>query len=122
MTNIAKGIFEKAVRFTQAWYGPPIATGRHRVIFLDGDEVIKVPSREFGILACNYELNIQGEEYARTRLDEFLSNETGLPIVRMEYVEHVGFSEKPDWTWSIDGGQVGKTKDGRLVAYDWEHY
>jgi len=40
----------------------------------------------------------------------------------MEHVEHVGWSDELDWTWSIDCGQVGRTKDGRLVAYDWEQF
>jgi len=117
-----KEIFEKAIRLVQSYYGPPIAVSRHRVVFLDGDEVIKVPSCESGVAACDCELVEQGEKYARTRPDVALSKKTGLPIVRMEYVEHVGSSEQPDWTWSIDCGQVGRTKDGRLVAYDWEHF
>lgn len=37
----------------------------------------------------------------------------------MLYIEHVGFSKEADWTWGIDGGQVGLTPAGKLVAYDY---
>lgn len=114
--------FAQAAQLAEALYGTPIAESRHRVVFRDGDEVIKVPLCESGIMACHCELTEQGEFYAKTRPDQDLSEQTGLPIVRMEYVEHVGWSETPDWTWGVDCGQVGRTKDGRLVAYDWEHY
>jgi len=114
-------VFDRARQLIEKLHGAPIAVSRHRAVFRDGDEVIKVPTRESGIHACYCELTQQGEILARTRADRDLSEETGLPIVRMEYVEHVGRSETPDWTWSIDCGQVGRTKDGRLVAYDWEH-
>ena len=117
-----QAVYDRARQLVEELYGPPIAVSRHRAVFRDGDEVIKVPTRESGVAACDCELVEQGEILARTRPDRGLSEKTGLPIVRMEYVEHVGWSEKPDWTWGIDGGQVGRTKDGRLVAYDWEHF
>ncbi len=113
--------FLVALERATAAYGAPVARGRHRVIFREGNDVIKVPTEYSGISACQLELDEQGPHLARTLLDP-LSDEVGLPCVRMEYVEHVGFSEQPDWTWTIDCGQVGHTVDGRLVAYDWEHY
>ena len=38
----------------------------------------------------------------------------------MEYVEHADRfdNELPDWTGFVDCGQVGFTKKGELVAYD----
>ena len=117
-----QAVYHRARHLAQEMYGAPVAVSRHRVVFQDGDEVIKVPTRESGVCACNCELTQQGELLAKTRPDRELSEKTGLPIVRMEYVEHVGASKEPDWTWGIDCGQVGRAKDGRLVAYDWEHY
>lgn len=102
-------------------YGPPIE-GSHRTVFIDkkNDEVIKVPSQNSGDFANQQELNTQGELYAKTKLDKELTERYGYVVIRMEYVEHSGYSKEPDWTWSIDCGQVGHTKDGRLVAYDWD--
>jgi|GEM_PF-2341908 len=114
--------YDRARQLAEELYGSPLAVSRHRVVFRDGDEVVKVPTRESGVAACDCELTQQGELLAKTRPDRELSKETGLPIVRMEHVEHVGWSDELDWTWSIDCGQVGRTKDGRLVAYDWEHF
>jgi len=103
-------------------FGEPLGQGRHRVVFrMTKDWVLKVPTRHSGLAANCDELSFQADGYAITEEEAALSEEFGIPIVKMEYVTHVGWSEKPDWTWSIDGGQVGHTNDGRLVAYDWEH-
>lgn len=114
-----QGLLDKVLREAISLYGDPYAIGRHRTIFRDGDWVIKVPTLESGIRACLEELHTQGNGFAKTTQDE-LGKKAGIPVVRMEFVTHRGWSEKPDWTWSIDCGQVGYTKDGRLVAYDWE--
>lgn len=103
-------------------YGPNIGWGRHRVVYSDGDWVLKVPTKPSGINANCHEDSCQGPNYAKAKLDTTLTEKFGIPILRMELVVHRGFSEIPDWTWGVDGGQVGYTKDGRLVAYDWEHY
>jgi hypothetical protein len=116
-------LFEQARAALTQVFGEPMV-GRHRAVFRDGDTVIKVPTVLSGIDANCYEEHTcdnQWEPRARAWFDQELSTRFGLPILRMESVKHVGWSEKADWTWSVDCGQVGTTKDGRLVAYDWEH-
>ena len=103
-------------------YGVPIGEGRHRVVFRDGPEVIKVPTKDSGVDANRWELSTQGELYARTLEDPHLTECFGFAIIRAEFVEHTGESNDPDWTWTIDCGQVGLTAEGRLVAYDWDPY
>lgn len=116
-------IFKKAILLAISRYGLPIAFGRHRIVFSSDDCVVKVPTSESGAHACNEEICSQSDIYAKTWRDP-ISSESRLPIVRMEWVTHTGYSDEPEdrWTWSIDCGQVGRTKDGRLVAYDWERY
>lgn len=114
--------FEKAIRLCRERYGEPIGEGRHRIVFSDGDYVVKCPTKESGVAACWAELNSCDEWYAKTSLDPLSAEVYPIQLVRMEYVHHMGYSATPDWTWSIDCGQVGYTMDGRLVAYDWEHY
>ena len=106
-------------------YGKPFK-GRHRIVFIDhkNDEVLKVPSQyESGIAANFQELDIQGKHLAKTKLDEQLSVRFGIPIIRMELVQEAGGRKnQPSWVNYIDCQQVGYTKDGRLVAYDWDTF
>ena len=118
LEDILDGLLKKATSL----YGEPIEVGRHRAIFRDGDWVIKVPTRDSGIHACEEELRTQGDCFAKTTREDLGEEFCGVTAVRMEFMTHRGWSEQPDWTWSIDCGQVGFTKDGRLVAYDWEHF
>ncbi len=79
--------------------------GRHRVVFFDtkNNEVIKIPISDSGIAANFQELDYQDINLAKTNLDE-------------------KEGKIPGWVYSIDSAQVGYTKDGRLVAYDWDTY
>lgn len=120
---IAEEIFQAARQFFENQYGPPIGEGLKRVVFKDGNEVIKVPRNLNGDFGNCFEAETSNNpNFANCKIDEELSSKLQLNILRMEYVEHVGWSKEADWTWFIDCGQVGKTLDGRLVAYDWEHY
>lgn len=102
-------------------WGQPIGEGRHRMVFRESDGwVVKVPKTDSGLAACYEEIVTQGQMFARTERHPW-SDELGFDICRMEFVVHAGYSARPDWTWSVDSGQVGYTQDGRLVAYDWEH-
>lgn len=108
----------------QRW-GQPIGEGSLRVVFRDGAHVLKIPRNERGVWANEFEASTCNSPHAPKAncfLDEKLSAEFGVSVLRMEFVIHRGASEKPDWTWSIDGGQVGFTAAGKLVAYDWDHY
>ncbi len=118
--KIISDLIKYTIRRALLKYGLPIGIGRHRIVFRDNDYVIKIPFSWSGIHACYEELDTQGEMFAKTSMDSLFCESEGIPVVRMEYVIPTGWSEKPDWTWSIDCGQVGLTKDGRLVAYDWE--
>jgi len=71
--------YDRARQLAEELYGSPLAVSRHRVVFRDGDEVVKVPTRESGVAACDCELTQQGELLAKTRPDRELSKETGLP-------------------------------------------
>lgn len=106
-------------------YGPEIGYGRHRVVFRDGDYVYKVPLSLEGVddnyrEASGPEWSDDPEKFA----DCVIISCLGVDVLLMEYVEHAGWPSEPcppelEWTWYIDCGQVGYTKDGRLVAYDW---
>jgi len=98
-----------------------VGVGRHRTVFRDGDVVYKVPHDETGYGALSNSLEaapITVEDPDHYALCEIVSIQD-FPVLMMEYVEHCGWSEEKDWTWGIDCGQIGHTKDGRLVAYDW---
>lgn len=91
---------------------------------LNKNWVLKVPSAESGVFA-NYtedKAYLEDPTRAKALLSPTLSRRYDIPIIKMEYVVHRGWSPRADWTWSVDCGQVGTTRDGRLVAYDWEHY
>lgn len=110
----------------QERYGEP-EEGRHRRVYFDREnhEVIKVPFHESGISANYEELDTQGPIYARTSLDEELTAKYKIPVLRMEEVDvslHYLNPDLPGWVDTIDCRQVGYTKDGRLVAFDWDRY
>ncbi len=114
--------FSKVIAIGKALFGEPIGEGRHRVVFRDGETVLKFPTKNSGIHANEQEARFKDDHLARADIDEEFTDKTGVPILRMEYVTHTGWSKEADWTWSIDCGQVGLTADGRLVAYDWDIY
>lgn len=106
-----------------------IDRGRHRVVFLapSGRSVVKFPRNSYGEEA-NYreaEMSRQGctpygpdGSLARCRLIR------GLMILVMERVAPVTKEWRqaaPDshWCWSVDASQVGHTRHGVLVAYDY---
>lgn len=114
-------IYHNARELLTKWLGEPVGEGRHRVVFRYGAHVLKLPTEATGIWACEDEVYTTGERYARGVLHP-ISEVVGLPVVWQEWVEHTGSSSEPDWTWSVDCGQVGLTMDGRHVAYDWDNY
>ena len=121
-----KELAKKAIYFLKRKYGKP-DEGRHRIVFFDydNDQVIKVPISDSGIAANFQELDIQDKHLAITDLDLNLSIKYGMPILRMELVKPIlmeDLKNLPDWIYDIDMVQVGHTKDGRLVAYDWDTF
>lgn len=106
--------------------------GRNRIVFDMGYYVVKLPSDHAGFGDNDWEGSVSNGpeqlanpldyiQYARTRL-MYVQD---IPVCLMEKVstEHEvhPFSDKsmPDWVSSVDCGQVGYTRRGRLVAYDW---
>lgn len=102
-----------------------LGEGRNRLVFGHNGFVIKVPkdtagyfdnereariSRMFGRLP-----NLDGVCYARCHL---LPNGWLVMERVVEYLNY-GHPECPEWGGFIDCCQVGKTKDGRVVAYDY---
>lgn len=105
--------------------------GRNRVTFIRKSYVIKVPATIDGFADNDWEGSVSNTkeslnnpeeiEYAKSRLVEY----KGIPLVFMERVEEAYHHEitsrlgyYPDWVLSVDCQQVGFTKSGRLVAYD----
>lgn len=96
-----------------------IGDGRNRKAYRHKGYVIKVPLNVFGMLDNEIEAKAfkrYGEEfpYARCKL-------IGVCLV-MEYVEHTWEKNLPDWVMSIDCGQVGYNRKGKLLAYDYGKY
>lgn len=105
--------------------------GRNRLVFFSKFSVIKIPTANDGCADNDWEGSVCGgiarsrewesqedANYPNTKLLEI----DGLVCVMMERVEPVHFdnyNKVPDWVKGIDGGQVGFTKKGKLVAYDY---
>lgn len=108
-----------------------VVEGRNRRVFLMRGYVIKVPLNYEGIDDNLHEgkqrrpagpLGEYETIYARTRL----VHHHDIPVLLMERVTHATsaaldayFGKIPSWVYGIDCCQVGFTKDGRLVAYDY---
>lgn len=106
-----------------------ILSGRNRNVFIMNGYVIKLPRNIYGAIdneweGCISNANDDPEEirYARTRLAYF----NGVPIIFMEYVEYASnekmktvLGKVPSWTLSVDCGQVGFNKKGKLLAFDY---
>lgn len=104
--------------------------GRTRNVFDMGKYVVKIPRNSDGIVDNDWEGSVSdGDDpnpndvqLARTRLAYW----KGIPVVFMEKVSYPSDDEikqrlgfLPDWTASVDCGQVGFNAKGRLVAYDY---
>ncbi len=92
--------------------------GRNRAVFRRGDHVFKVPINDCGVTDNSHEAYLS-QRYGKTEgyVPYAKCRMFGLILV-MEYVDHVGSTKTPDWTWSVDGGQVGRNRKGELLAYD----
>lgn len=112
-------------------YGPP-KLGTSRVAYLSKSVVFKVPVTDDGFRHNDWEGSlvslggVEGDPYfipiARSRLHP----RTDIIIVVMEKVEEVDLDEiktrlghLPDFVSAVDMGQVGFTRKGKLVAFDY---
>lgn len=114
LKNIRKKFEEK--------YGQPIGVGTQRITFRWKNWVFKVPRNYGGVNANEYEhsvgkANPNAPGYPITKL--FYIKQ--IPILKMEYVDPINYSdpESPEWAACFDCGQVGKTKKGKIVPYDY---
>lgn len=106
--------------------------GRNRCVFLMGSFVIKLPWNDDGFADNDWEGSVSNDpdyhdseiiQYARTRL----AYVEDVPVVYMEHVTYVPYDHlaviydgnPPDWVDFVDCQQVGYTKNGRLVAFDY---
>jgi hypothetical protein len=109
-----------------------IEQGRNRRVYVMKAYVVKVPVNQDGIADNHWEGSVSNSsqypqsdwqvQFARTRL----VFQNGIPIVYMERVEeatsgaiHNRLGRVPNWIGCVDCGQVGFTKRGALVAYDY---
>jgi len=100
-------------------FGNPIGIGRHRIVFLCEDHVVKIPHWEEGEAANFSEIRQQGNpNLAKSWIHQELTQRFGVCISCMEWVSQELPNTLPPWVNSIDCCQVGLTVDGRLVAYD----
>ena len=106
--------------------------GRNRIVFMFATYVVKLPWTFDGIADNDWEGSVSNDpdepysdwqvQYARTRIHY----EGEIPVVFMERVRPLlgkdivaRFGYEPEWVSSVDCGQVGLNRAGRLVAYDY---
>ncbi len=102
-----------------------LGDGRHRTVYTHKQFVVKVPVDDQGAFDNDYEYSIyrkygaqpdlNGIQYARCRL---MSN--GWLV--MEHVVLLAYEDHPKWADYVDCQQVGRGRDGRIVAYDYGYY
>lgn len=106
----------------EAKYGTP-KIGRTRAVFEMGDgRVLKIAINDEGFYSNYLELRESEAEdaYVPMAKTERLDIDDYNSAVIAEQVTPVApdYKTMPEWVYSVDGGQVGYTSDGRLVAYD----
>jgi hypothetical protein len=110
--------------------------GRNRTAIVLNDRiVVKLPMCYLGFEDNEWEGSVSNtpesfddqnyEQFPLTRLTyqnkvPVLFMQKVHPLNQQEIVDH--FGSEPDWVKSIDSGQVGITRFGRLVAYDYGCY
>ena len=99
-------------------YGIP-ECGRNRATFFGKHCVIKFPLNDNGIADNDWEGSCSADYLAVGKWIEIggfvcVMQEKLIPIPENEF----SYDNLPDWVGSIDGGQVGYDKKGRLKAYD----
>jgi hypothetical protein len=104
---------------------PNVELGRNRIVFISKFCVFKVPTCNNGCIDNDWESSLSNAEiidieeiyYANTKsiiLDDLL-------CCVMQKVDPYNFKDYklvPDWVKSVDGGQVGHSRKGILMAYD----
>jgi hypothetical protein len=123
-----EALIRKVTSELETRFGPTDLVGRHRRVFESKFNVIKCPKNMAGIDA-NYDELRWYKQYlkmspkrrwaklARCRLIHIQD----IPILVMEKLcfDNIPHGKLPEWTMSIDGGQVAFNKQKELVAYDY---
>lgn len=107
---------ERNLRILTEKYGQP-ECGRNRATFISKHCVIKFPLNDNGIADNDWEGSVSGPELAKGRWIEI----DGFVCViqeKLTMLEDFSYKNLPDWVGSVDGGQVGYDKKGRLKAFD----
>lgn len=99
-----------------------IGEGRNRIVFIKDEKwVIKCPLNEEG-LEDNYSESKRFAEFGKKDLVVYaechISHLNDIPLLTMERAYPIKDNELPEWSSYVDGGQVGKTLSGEIVAYD----
>jgi hypothetical protein len=100
-----------------------LGKGRNRIVYrITENYVVKVPLNWDGIEDNYHESSLAKKENQQGYFANCVM--LGDMLLLMEYVEptHKSYSELPSWVGCIDCAQVGYTKDGRLVAYDFGYF
>ena len=98
--------------------GELIATGRNRAVYAHGRFVVKVPLNDHGYGDNDLEAHYSRRYGRRPDPDGIVYARCGWLVMERVNTRWVPREERPDWADWIDCGQVGRTKDGRFVAYD----
>lgn len=119
----------KAIQFYLDSGDELIGYGRTRICFAGGkNRVVKIPFTREGYRASsnevttyeNFQKNPAGDWTPIAECRFFQLPFSNIPLLSMErLVEFPKFGELlPEWTYSVDCGQVGYNSKGELVAYD----
>lgn len=104
-----------------------LGSGRSRAVWRHGNYVVKIPLNEAGIHDNIYERSVfQRRRQPRYDWGHWARCRLLGDILIMQYVDTDSFhyadmtsSPAYDWTYAIDGLQVGYNRFGQLVAYDY---
>lgn len=123
------GQIRKQIDHYTKQYGQPLL-GRTRAVFDRGDGyMVKVPMNGEGLMANQSEIMTHEAKdpyipVAECRMEtDYSVVPEGMPVLVMEKVDiesasKLRYKDMPDWVGSVDCGQVGYDRKGRLVAYD----
>lgn len=102
-----------------------LGEGRTRAAFLtpSGDYVIKVPIDEMGFVD-NFREYRMWQQFNKWIPKEYLARcklhlDSGILVMEVVNPTYVPMDGRPAWVDSIDCGQVGYNRKGKLVAYDY---
>ena len=120
--DLVQRAINKTIRELKAKY-EVIGEGHNRIVFLkDDDTVIKCPLNEDGLndnISESRRYRQFGDadvvKYAQCKM--FFLND--INCLEMERVYPITNEETPEWADFVDCGQIGKNKDGKILAYDY---